>query len=326
MSRGKNCVITGGSGFIGTHLTQYLVEQGVFQHIHTIDIADPKIQYPNVHHHRIDIKGSIDLKLEDCDVIFHLAAAAKDPGFTHEEYFLNNHLGSANVANFADANNVKNIVYTSTIMVYDTTEVPKTEQSAILPTTAYGTSKLLGECELQKWAAASHEKKVRIVRPAVVFGKYENGNFARLAQALSRGRFYYIGRKSTIKGGIYVKELVRFLFYCIQNEMDNDVFNLSFPEELTIEKVCKAICLTMGYGEPSLIIPFKLALAASYPFELLNNLGILKTPIHHRRVEKLYHSSNVVPHNALKNGYQFAFNIQSAIEDWKKDCNGGPLK
>lgn len=53
--------------------------------------------------------------------------------------------------------------------------------------------------------------------PGVVFGKGENGNFTRLYWGIRGGKFFYPGRKDTIKACIYVKELVCFMLYRLEN-------------------------------------------------------------------------------------------------------------
>ena len=58
-----------------------------------------------------------------------------------------------------------------------------------------------------------NDRQLLIVRPGVVFGKGENGNFTRLYWAIRGHKFAYPGRKDTIKACIYVKELVRFLLW-----------------------------------------------------------------------------------------------------------------
>ncbi len=92
--------------------------------------------------------------------------------------------------------------------------------SSTLPTpnTVYGISKLVAEKIHEKWqnGDATH-RQFTIVRPGVVFGKGENGNFTRLYWAIHGHKFAYPGRKDTIKACIYVKELVRFMLYRLEH-------------------------------------------------------------------------------------------------------------
>jgi len=57
----------------------------------------------------------------------------------------------------------------------------------------------------------------------------------------------------------------------------------------------------------------------SYLFEFFNALGI-KNPIHHRRIQKLYYSTNISSDLVIKDGFKFQFDLNSALRDWQKEC------
>ncbi|WP_069472962.1 hypothetical protein [Candidatus Marithrix sp. Canyon 246] len=65
---------------------------------------------------------------------------------------------------------------------------------------------------LKAWQNAAPERRLRIVRLGVVFGWWENSNYTRLYYALKKRRFAYIGRKTTVKGSNYVKDVIRSLY------------------------------------------------------------------------------------------------------------------
>ena len=148
------------------------------------------------------------------DVIFNFAAVHRTPGHEDHEYFETNIRGAENVVAFAEKWNIKKIVFTSSIAPYGAAEELKKETTLPTPNTAYGISKLIAEKIHEKWqnGDAAH-RQLTIVRPGVVFGKGENGNFTRLYWAIRGHKFAYPGRKDTIKACIYVKELVRFLLW-----------------------------------------------------------------------------------------------------------------
>jgi hypothetical protein len=80
----------------------------------------------------------------------------------------------------------------------------------------------------------------------------------------------------------------------------------------------------MGWKRFIPVIPFKFALLLSYVFELLNQIGV-RNPVHHRRIEKLYYSTHLSTDAVLTTGFQYSFTLRSALEDWKKECNGRGL-
>jgi GlcNAc-P-P-Und epimerase len=312
-------LITGGSGFIGTHLTKQLLEFDPLCQIVNVDINEAKV----VDHRLKEIKVNINQRdellkvdISEVDVCIHLAALCKEPGFEWEEYFETNHLGTVNVISLCEKLNIKKIIFTSTMMVYQAGEIERTEKSITAPDTAYGISKLLAERELLTWKSGSYDRELKIIRPAVVFGENENGNFTRLYKSLKRGFFPYVGKSDTIKSNIYVIELVHFIEFLLHFEVDNEVFNMAFPERQEIRIIVKSIKEVLGLKAINPIIPYGLMLAVSHVFEFLNAIG-LKNPIHHRRIQKLYSSTHIFPKNVLESGYKFKFTFYTALNDWK---------
>ena len=227
-----NYIITGGTGFIGTHLTNLIKERYPNAQVYNLDIVKSGTPNPVVKDYKpalrdgqklqstfieYDIRKPIEnlpfTPTED-DVIFNFAAVHRTPGHEDHEYFETNIRGAENVVAFAEKWNIKKIVFTSSIAPYGAAEELKKETTLPTPNTAYGISKLVAEKIHEKWqnGDAAH-RQLTIVRPGVVFGKGENGNFTRLYWAIRGHKFAYPGRKDTIKACIYVKELVRFLLW-----------------------------------------------------------------------------------------------------------------
>ena len=213
-----NIIVIGGSGFIGSHLIKDLL--GIKDcKVFNLDIKESKYQHPRLFFIQFDITNPelLDLSFDvSFDLCIHLSALCKEPGYEWNEYFEVNLLGTVNVIGLCEKLGVNEILFTSTMMVYKAEEGKKTEKSLTAPDTAYGISKLLAEKELLHWKNSNkYFRKLKIIRPAVVFGEHENGNFTRLYRSLKRGFFPYVGRSTTIKSNIYVKELTRFVIYLI---------------------------------------------------------------------------------------------------------------
>lgn len=317
----KTCIISGGSGFIGTHLVNYLVRKNYFSKIHILDIVPPRISDPSIIFHEYDIRNTIDLNISGRNLTcYHLAALCKEPGYYWDDYFITNYCGTINICDFARKVGIHNIIFTSTMMVFRSGDKRMNEESLTAPDTAYGMSKLLAELILKAWAAENSKNRLRIVRPGVVFGRGDYGNFIRLYNALRRGYFFYIGRDTTIKSSIYVKDVVRFLLFLKEDKSQGVTYNLTFPEPHTIKEICEAFFKTFGFRKRIFTIPYNLALLISYLFEGLDNMGVLKSSIHHRRIQKLYNSTNIAANKMLNNGFRLKYTLLDGLKDWQNEC------
>ena len=218
-----NCLIFGGSGFIGTHLIHRLKDACVKPGdcIYDLDLVMPGEEgvvpgvvekNEGVVYRRVDVRKPIALDFTPTpdDVIFNLAAVHRTPGHPDYAYFETNIRGAENVTAFAEQHGIRKILFTSSIAPYGAAEELKTEDTLPTPNTPYGISKLVAEKIHQIWQAKEAKRELTIVRPGIVYGKGEHGNMTRLYNSQKKHYFFYAGRKDTVKACIYVKELVRF--------------------------------------------------------------------------------------------------------------------
>ena len=141
MDAKNSFIIFGGSGFIGYHYYKYLSKSS---DIKIIDIKKPK-HSDNSDFIFSDVRKPININLANYKTIINLAAVHATPGHEEHEYYETNVNGAINICNFARANNVNNIIFTSSISTYGTHEDEKNEDSLLMPTSPYGISKLIAE-------------------------------------------------------------------------------------------------------------------------------------------------------------------------------------
>ncbi|MGI0046903.1 MAG: NAD-dependent epimerase/dehydratase family protein [Nitrosotalea sp.] len=152
-------VITGGAGFIGSHLAKLLLQQG-----HTIDIVDnlcagnisnlSEIK-DRIKFHNIDIRNDTDIKkiLAGKDGIFHHAAltSVAESYQKENEYFDVNVNGTKNIFDAAKKTGTK-VVFASSSGVYgDTDKIPTQESEKRKPANPYGITKLESEIMAEKY-------------------------------------------------------------------------------------------------------------------------------------------------------------------------------
>lgn len=320
-----NYFITGGSGFIGTHLTDLLKEVYPNCSIYNLDIVENN-QNGKVTYIPCDVRKSINLNVpvtED-DIIFNFAAVHRTPGHPDHAYFETNILGAENVTAFAEKFGIRKIVFTSSIAPYGAAEELKEETTIPTPNTPYGISKLVAEKIHMLWQAKDKdERQLTIVRPGVVFGKGENGNFTRLYWGIRSGKFMYPGRKDTIKACIYVKELVRFMLYRLENhQQDVELYNCTFEPAFTIEQIVETMKKVTGIKRSVMMIPSWILMPAAAV------VGALGAPmgICPARVKKLMISTNICGKKLAASGYTFHYSLEEAIADWYNDNENNFLK
>jgi nucleoside-diphosphate-sugar epimerase len=317
-----NHLIFGASGFIGTHLARYISNTIAGQQVYKYDIKTKVSNDYDV----LDVRKPLSIKIKDASntVIYNLAAIHTTPGHPDKEYFETNILGAENVCNFARENNINTIVFTSSIAPYGPSEDLKEETTIPMPNSPYGISKLTAEYIHKVWQAEDAEnRKLFIVRPGVVFGQSEGGNFSRLYEALKKGTFFYPGRKDTVKAAVYVKDVARILFEGGLNMQPGWVtYNLSLYPAPTIETICNTMAEVTGVKQPKLVVPGSfLKFAAGNVYYMGRLIGKKINGIHPDRVKKLMISTNISGKKLNESAYKLQFTLKEAIDDWFNDCN-----
>ncbi len=318
-------IVFGGAGFIGSHLLQWLASGHPGVELYSVDIAEPRFRVIGATYLKHDLRSPLPLDLcgDGPALIVNLAAVHVTPGHEDWEYYWTNVLAATNVCRFASGIGADHIIFTSSISVYGPSEEPKDEDSAPLPASAYGRSKLLAEKIHEQWQLEDPTvRSLTIARPAVIYGLYEYGNFTRLARLLARGRFVYPARKNTIKSCGYVKDLVASLIHMKDRTSGVLTYNFCYPQRTTTEDVCNAFCKVSGYGSPRLVAPRQIMLAAAWGFEGLSATGI-KTSINRDRIRKLVMSTNIVPKRLQEAQFSFAFDLLTSLADWRAASPSG---
>lgn len=329
-----NYIITGGTGFIGTHLTNLLNEVHPDAKVWNLDIVKPGTPNPVVKNYKPAVREGETLSstFVECDirqpigklpfvptpedVIFNFAAVHRTPGHPDHAYFETNIRGAENVCAFAEKHGIKNIVFTSSIAPYGAAEDLKEETTLPTPNTPYGISKLVAEKIHQIWQKSGEGRRLTIVRPGVVFGKGENGNFTRLYWGIRKHTFAYPGRKDTIKACVYVKELVRFILWNVEKrESPFEIYNCTFEPAYTIEHIVQVMKEKTGLHQSVPYVPNAVIMPAAVGAKLVGSpMGICPA-----RVKKLQISTNISGKKMKESGYLFKWTFEEAIEDWFED-------
>ncbi len=262
----ENILVTGGAGFIGSHVAEELHQQG-YRVVVLDDLSGGSSD--NVPDGVDLVDGSmLDRPLIDklfaqyqFAYVFHLAAYAAE-GLSHfikRFNYQNNLVGSVNLINSAINNDVKCFVFTSSIAVYGRGQVPMTEDMTPAPEDSFGIAKYSVEMELR----ASREMfglNAIIFRPHNVYGERQNtGDRYRNAAGIFMNQIMQ-GKPMTIYGDgrqtrafSYISDVAPLIARSIEiPEAYNQTFNVGADTPYSVNYLAHIVADAMGV-EPNII-------------------------------------------------------------------------
>lgn len=314
-------IILGGSGFVGARLIRWLRARSVCD-IRSVDVAEPGELLSGVEYFSHDVRLPIPVEWgRNCVALYNLAAVHRTPGHPDHAYYDTNVGGAIHAVALAEACGIEAMVFSSSISVYGPSEDVLTEASPLKPVSAYGRSKRLAELIHEQWLRNGSRRRLVIVRPGVIFGPGEGGNYSQLAKALRRGYFFYPGRKDTIKSGGYVDELLDALEFAVQRSDRFSLFNFAYPDLNTTEQIVRAFGDVAGYGADRITLPLPALMTAAHAIKMAHAAGI-RSWIHPDRVMKLVQSTRVAPRWLQDAGYTFKTDLRSALMQWRDETAG----
>ncbi len=318
----STCIIFGGAGFVGTHLTKHFLKTGRFSHVHIADILPAELEgVPSVTSSITDVREPIDKNLtnEKPEWIFNLAAIHREPGeppHTREEYFATNLPGARNVCQYAEDTECNNIYFTSSISVYGPTIGPTDESSPIQPTSPYGSSKYPAELIHEIWQRKKAGRRLLISRPGVLYGPGDPGNILRMIKAIKKGYFAFPGSPRIYKSYGYIYGFIDSIDFTMDSDLEHFVYNYVETPTQPLNELVNFIKSFFDTKAVVLPIPLWILLPAS---KIVQKILGYRNPIHPMRVKKAATPTHIVP-QALKDiGFGFKYDFLSSLIHWQVD-------
>jgi NAD dependent epimerase/dehydratase len=247
----KNVLITGSDGFIGSHLTEELIDQGcnvrAFVYYNSFsswgwldNIDKEKLSQIEVVAGDIRDRGSVAKAMEGIDVVFHLAALIGIPYSydSPESYVGTNITGTLNVLEEARRMGTERVIVTSTSEVYGTAQyVPIDEKHPFQGQSPYSATKIGGDRMAESYFR-SFNVPVTIARPFNTYGPRQSARAiipTIISQLCNGSDEISLGSLSPTRDLVYVKDTARGFISLAEN--DNTIgeeINIATQDEITI--------------------------------------------------------------------------------------------
>jgi nucleoside-diphosphate-sugar epimerase len=281
-------LVTGGTGFTGGHLCRRLLRAG--HHVQAL-VRDPRraetLSRWGAQLVQGDLRDPPALRraVENCDVVYHIAAAFRQEDLTARQMREINAGGTRNLLEAAEAAGVGRFVHCSTVGVHgETRNGPADEESPCRPGDRYQRSKVEGERIVRSFINRGRMPIV-IFRPGGIYGPGDL-RFLKLFRAIDRGRFIMLGSGEILYQLIYIDDLIDGILACgAEQRAVGRIYILTGERPVTLNRLVNSIADVLGVDPPRLRFPVTPVYLAGCLCELLcKPLGI-SPPVYRRRVD-----------------------------------------
>ena len=262
-----NILITGGAGFIGSHLARRLVRDRagsvtVLDNFHRGSIENLADYLDEVRLLRTDVRNSAALQeaLHGVDLVYHLAAQSSVMGSEADaDYtFRTNVLGTFELLRAARTNGVRRVVFTSSREVYgDALRVPVSERTPLKPKNLYGASKVAGEAYCSVFSCDGLETAV--LRLANVYGPGDRDRVLPLFIERALG-----GQPLVLYGGqqvldfVWIDTVIESLCKVGFGDLIPEPLNIGSGKGVTVSSVSRRVLELTGWRSQVQMVPARL--------------------------------------------------------------------
>ena len=245
-------LVTGFSGFIGSHLTDRLLSEG-----HEVIGIDRSIKFKNIQkeHHNLrmyheNIEGNIADLFKDIDIVIHLASLTRPQWSIYHPFETNqvNVDGTLKLLEYSRDAKVKRFIFFSTSSLYgEQATYPTSEEVTPNPMNPYALSKYIGE-QYCKLFQNLYNLEFNIIRPFNVYGSRMpvtglwTSAVATYINALKKDiQFVKFGDGNQRRDFVYIDDLVDQVMLMATSKVHGEIFNCGFGKNYSINEMLELV-------------------------------------------------------------------------------------
>ncbi len=265
--KNKNVLVTGGTGLIGRPLVEMLQQQGA--NVTVVSLDDPSRAPQGVIFKRADLRefSSCMEVCKDQEIIFQLAGVKGSPAMTSKRpasFFVPTITFSINMMEAARRNHAERYLFTSSVGVYSPAEVFYEDdvwKTFPSPNDRFaGWAKRMGELQAEAYKLEYGWDKISIVRPANVYGPFDNfdpANAMVIPSLIKRAMdgenpLTVWGDGSPIRDFIHARDVARGMMLAIEKGI-NEPINLGSGTGVTIREIAEIVAANIPGGPIELV-------------------------------------------------------------------------
>lgn len=272
-------VITGGSGFVGSHLAEMLLEQKVNVICLGRGIADPSyLAEKKIPFEKADIMdgNSIEKHISKGDTVFHIAAVLGSARASAEQYNKFNVDGTVNVLKAAIKKKARTFIFVSSLAAMGpvgSLDQPMNEETQCVPDSAYGVSKLSAENRINE--IAQGKITCIIVRPPIIYGArmHLSSGAGTLFKNMRKKTFIIIGNTENYFPVIHVKNLCHSIIHLAdKHQRGIHIYIVSDGKPTKFKDFLSLIRNEFGINKRTIHLPYSLIYSIAWAFEMAGRL------------------------------------------------------
>jgi len=253
--KGKTCLVTGASGFIGSILCNELKRQGAT--VRAMLHADVQGDWESSYICKLGEEEIPNHVMQGVEIIFHLAGRAhslSDNINQEQLYFKTNVQGTLDLLKAAKTANVNKFIFFSSVKAMgEECDARLSESSNSMPLTMYGRSKLEAE---EIVLAGGFITAPTVLRLSMVYGDSDKGNLPKMIKAISMNRFPPLPKIHNKRSMIHVKDVVRAAILAASSQTSSgEAYILCDGIDYSTRKLYEKICELMNKKVPAWTIP-----------------------------------------------------------------------